>query len=73
MFKSSWCDQYFWESDGDLSDTEPLNPLRPPYGVPVDILAFSHKILFTEEHTNISIVNGGLWHNILTHMVALKS
>ena len=31
--------------------------LRPPYGVPVDILAFSHKILFTEEPENISIVN----------------
>ena len=26
--------------------------LRPPHGVPVDILAFSNKILFTEEPTD---------------------
>ena len=32
-------------------------PLRPPHGVPVDILAFSNKKLFTEEPTNILIVN----------------
>ncbi len=31
--------------------------LRPPHGVPVDILAFSNKILFTGKPTNISIVN----------------
>ena len=37
------------------------HPLRPPHGVPVDILAFSNKILFTEEPKNISIVNKILW------------
>ncbi len=39
--------------------------LRPPYGVPAAILAFTHKILF-------KATNGGLWHNMLTHNGGLK-